>query len=219
MPSIQETAYPRLKSNPTPKELDKLFSPTSEEMIWAKERARYSFSQLGLLIMLKTFQCLNYFVPISDVPQVIIKHIAKVSGHELPDLEKWESYHRTGTGKRQISMIREYRKVEVFDEKARQVMMTAMENSVLEKDEKSDIINVAIDELVKHSYELPSFSTLVKAVDHIHAMAYRTLYKFVSDALSNKEKEKLDALFNSKEGLTYTDWNMIKQDPGRPRRR
>lgn len=27
MPSLQETAYPRLKSNPTLKELDKLFSP------------------------------------------------------------------------------------------------------------------------------------------------------------------------------------------------
>lgn len=33
MPSMQETAYPRLKSNPTSKELDKLFSPTPEEMI------------------------------------------------------------------------------------------------------------------------------------------------------------------------------------------
>ncbi|MCS0824829.1 Tn3 family transposase [Cytobacillus firmus] len=216
MPSIQETAYPRLKSSPTPKELDKLFSPTPEEITWAKTKARHSFSQLGLMIMLKTFQCLNYFVPISDVPQVIIKHIAKVSNCDLPNLETWVSYHRSGTGIRQIAMIREYRKVKVFDEQARQVMMTAMENSVLEKDAKSDIINVAIDELVKHSYELPSFSTLVKAVDHIHAVAYRTLYKFVSDTLSNKEKESLDALFQSKEGSTYTDWNMIKQDPGRP---
>lgn len=216
MPSIQETAYPRLKSSPTPKDLDKLFSPTSEEITWVKTRARHSFSQLGLIIMLKTFQCLNYFVPISDVPQVIIKHIAKVSILDLPDLETWESYHRSGTGIRQIAMIREYRKVKVFDEQARQVMMTAMENSVLEKDAKSDIINVAIDELVKNSYELPSFSTLVKAVDHIHAVAYRTLYKLVSDALSNKEKEILDALFQSKEESTYTDWNMIKQDPGRP---
>ncbi|MED0673703.1 Tn3 family transposase [Aneurinibacillus aneurinilyticus] len=216
MPSIQETAYPRLKSSPTPKDLDKLFSPAPEEITWAKTKARNSFSQLGLMIMLKTFQCLNYFVPISDVPQVIIKHIAKVSNLDLPDLETLKSYHRSGTGIRQIAMIREYRKVKVFDEQARQVMITAMENSVSEKDAKSDIINVAIDELVKHSYELPAFSTLVKAVDHIHAVAYRTLYQIVSDSLSNKEKERLDALFQSKEGSTYSDWNMIKQDPGRP---
>ncbi|MMZ58463.1 hypothetical protein D1872_204470 [compost metagenome] len=60
MPSIQETAYPRLKSSPTIKDLDKLFSPTSEEITWAKTKARSSFSQLGLMIMLKTFQCLLF---------------------------------------------------------------------------------------------------------------------------------------------------------------
>lgn len=114
MPSIQETAYPRLKSNPTSKDLDKLFSPTPEEVTWAKEKARNSFSQLGLLIMLKTFQCLNYFVPITQVPQVIIKHIAKEVDLDVPDPEKWDTYHRTGTGKRQIAMIREYRKAKVF---------------------------------------------------------------------------------------------------------
>lgn len=166
--------------------------------------------------MLKTFQCLNYFVPISDVTQVIIKHIAKVSDHELPDLEKWESYHRSGTGIRQIAMIREYRMVKVFDEQARQVMLAAMENAVVEKDAKSDIINIAMDELVKHSYELPAFSTLVKAAEHVHASAYRALYQYVSDSLNHVEKEKLDALFQNKEGSTYSDWHMIKQDPGRP---
>ncbi|WP_153945091.1 DUF4158 domain-containing protein, partial [Acinetobacter baumannii] len=91
-------------------------------------------------------------------PKAIIKHIAKVSGHEFPDLEKWDSYHRTGTGKRQISMIREYRKVKIFDNRARQVMLVAMENAVLEKDAKSDIMNIAMDELVKNCYELPAFS-------------------------------------------------------------
>ncbi|MXQ52528.1 Tn3 family transposase [Shimazuella alba] len=216
MPSIQETAYPRLKSNPTLKELDKLFSSTPEELIWSKGKTRNSFSQLGLLIMLKTFQCLNYFVPITDVPNVIIKHIGQGSGFDLPDQKKWESYHRSGTGIPQIAMIREYHKVKAFDNQARQVMFAAMENSVLEKDEKSDIINVAIDELVKHSYELPAFSTLVKAVDHVHAVAYRALYRYISDSLSNEEKEKLDALFQSKEASTYSDWHMIKQDPGRP---
>lgn len=166
--------------------------------------------------MMKTFQCLNYFVPISDVPQVIIKHIAKVSEQELPDIEKWDSYHRTGTGKRQISMIREYRKVKMFDNRARQMMLVAMENAAIEKDAKSDIMNIAMDELVKHSYELPAFSTLVKAADHVHAAAYRALYQFVSNSLNHVEKEKLDALFQNREGSTYSVWHMLKQDPSRP---
>ncbi|MCH5585551.1 DUF4158 domain-containing protein [Shimazuella sp. AN120528] len=53
-------------------------------MTWVKEKARNPFSQLGFLILLKTFQCLNHFVPISDVPKVILKHIAKEASLDLP---------------------------------------------------------------------------------------------------------------------------------------
>lgn len=216
MLTIQETAYSRLKSNPTPKELDKLFSPSLKELNWTKAHSRNPSSQLNFLILLKTFQCLNYFVPITDVPLVIIKHIARTSNITLSGNEKWDSYHRTGTGKRQITMIRNYRKAKVFDNQTRQIMLTAMENAVLEKDAKSDIVNITIDELVKHSYELPAFQTLVKSVDHIYSVAYRTLYKRVVDSLSNEEKEKTDTLFQQIDGATYSDWYAIKRDPGRP---
>ncbi|MGG0446814.1 Tn3 family transposase [Bacillus mycoides] len=216
MLTVQETAYPRLKSNPTLKELDKLFTPTLKELDWTATHSRNSFSHLNFLIMLKTFQCLNYFVPITEVPLVIIKHIAKTANITLTGDEKWDSYHRTGTGKRQITMIRNYRKVKIFDNQARQIMTQAMESAVLEKDAKSDIVNVAIDELVKHSYELPAFQTLVKSVNHIHSIAYRSLYKQVTDSLDKEEKEKIDALFQQVDGATYSDWYAIKRDPGRP---
>ncbi|HHL0974690.1 TPA: DUF4158 domain-containing protein, partial [Bacillus cereus] len=216
MLTVQETAYPRLKSNPTPKELDKLFAPTLKELDWTATHSRNSFSHLNFLIMLKTFQCLNYFVPITEVPLVIIKHIAKTANITLTGDEKWDFYHRTGTGKRQITMIRNDRKVKIFDNQARQIMTQAMESAVLEKDAKSDIVNVAIDELVKHSYELPAFQTLIKSVNHIHSIAYRSLYKQVTDSLDNEEKEKIDALFQQVDGATYSDWYGIKKDPGRP---
>ncbi|WP_257475465.1 DUF4158 domain-containing protein [Bacillus sp. FDAARGOS_1420] len=216
MLTVQETAYPRLKSNPTPKELDKLFAPTLKELDWTATHSRNSFSHLNFLIMLKTFQCLNYFVPIAEVPLVIIKHIAKTANITLTGDEKWDSYHRTGTGKRQITMIRNDKKVKIFNNQARQIMTRAMESAVLEKDAKSDIVNVAIDELVKHSYELPAFQTLVKSVNHIHSIAYRSLYKQVTNSLDNEEKEKIDALFQQVDGATYSDWYGIKKDPGRP---
>ncbi|EOP80828.1 hypothetical protein IGM_05798 [Bacillus cereus HuB4-4] len=217
MLTVQETAYPRLKSNFTTKELDKLFSPTLKELHWTRTHSRNPFSHLNFLILLKTFQCLNYFIPITDVPLVIIKHIARTSNIALSGNEKWNSYHRKGTGKRQITMIRNYRKAKVFDNQARQIMLKAIENAVLEKDAKSDLVNIAIDELIKHSYELPAFQTLVKSVDHIHSMVYRNLYKRVAYSLSNEEKEKIDTLFQQIDGATYSDWYAIKQDPGRPR--
>ncbi|UOB98625.1 hypothetical protein BTI679_60250 (plasmid) [Bacillus wiedmannii] len=216
MVSMQETAYPRLKNCPNYKELEKLFSPTSSEISWAKQKARTPFSQLGLLTMLKTFQCLNYFLPIRETSSVIIEHIARKAKLDLPDPKEWYSYHRSGTGIRQIAMIREYRQAKIFNNQAHQIMLNVMKESVLEKDEKSDIINIAIDELIKNCFELPAFSTLTKAADHVHAEAYRTLYQNISDALTIEEKQKIDQLFQSMEGSTYSDWNVVKQDPGRP---
>lgn len=216
MVSMQETAYPRLKNCPNYKELEKLFSPTSSEISWAKQKARNPFSQLGLLTMLKTFQCLNYFLPIRDTSSVIIEHIARKTKLDSPDQAEWDSYHRSGTGIRQIAMIREYRQAKIFNNQAHQIMLNIMKESILEKDEKSDIINIAIDELIKNSYELPAFSTLTKAADHVHAEAYRTLYQNISGALTIEEKQKIDQLFQGIEESTYSDWNVVKQDPGRP---
>lgn len=62
MLTVQETTYPRLKSNFITKELDKLFSPTLKELHWTRTHSRNPFSHL------------NYFMPITDVPLVIIKH-------------------------------------------------------------------------------------------------------------------------------------------------
>ncbi|MEW9033151.1 MAG: DUF4158 domain-containing protein, partial [Planifilum fimeticola] len=165
MPSIQETAYPRLKSNLTEQELNKAYTPTAEELSWAKQKARDLKSQLGLLILLKTFQRLNYFLPITEVPAV---------------------------------------------------MTDAMTTAVVEKDELVDLINIAIEELVRQRYELPVFNTLKTTAEKVQVASYRELYERVFEALSEKERADLDALFEVRLGTTYSDWHQLKQDPGRP---
>jgi hypothetical protein len=40
MPSASDTAYPRLKFNPSTKELNELYSPTVYGLAFARERAR-----------------------------------------------------------------------------------------------------------------------------------------------------------------------------------
>ena len=48
MPSASDTAYPRLKINPTAKELNELYSPTVSELAFAQERARQPMQRAGL---------------------------------------------------------------------------------------------------------------------------------------------------------------------------
>ena len=62
MPSASDTAYPRLKANPSQKDLDEIYTPTDYELIFATERTKHPAWRVGLLLMLKTFQRLGYFV-------------------------------------------------------------------------------------------------------------------------------------------------------------
>jgi hypothetical protein len=86
VPTIHETAYPRLRGNPSPRELVDVYSPTKDEMGMADRVARSLTSRLGFLILLKTFQRLGYFVLIRDVPATIVDHIARDQGFlQAPD--------------------------------------------------------------------------------------------------------------------------------------
>ena len=66
MPSISETAYPRLKGNLSSQELSEVYTPTPEELEFAEVNTRSRVAQVGLLIVLKTFQRLGYSVPFSN---------------------------------------------------------------------------------------------------------------------------------------------------------
>jgi len=60
--SIQDTAYPRLKSNITDLELATIYTPTDDELALAEQMTKGSAAKLGFLIVLKTFQRLGYAV-------------------------------------------------------------------------------------------------------------------------------------------------------------
>ena len=74
MPSVSDTAYPRLKINPSAKELNELYTPTVYELAFARERARQPLQRAGLLLLLKTFQRLGYFAACAEILGPIVRH-------------------------------------------------------------------------------------------------------------------------------------------------
>ncbi|WP_219660173.1 hypothetical protein [Brevibacillus formosus] len=65
MASIERTAYPRFKRNPTSKELHEVYTPTSEEMQFAHSVARGSAPVMSLLVMMKRqISFLNHYIDI-----------------------------------------------------------------------------------------------------------------------------------------------------------
>jgi len=80
-----------------------------------------------------------------------------------------------------------------------------------------DLINVALEELVRERFELPGFSTLERTARDIRAANNEKLYQSVSDALVGAEQMQLSELFYCPAGEVTTPWNEVKQEPGSPK--
>ena len=216
LPSVRETAYPRLKSSYSQKELNEIYTPTPEELIWAEQNTRGDVAHLGLLVLLKISQRLGYFVPLTEIPEVIMDHIAQCAGIPLRSSDGWNKYHASGTHKRHRALIRDYLGIRFFDREARQIMVNAMAEVALVKDEPADLVNVAMEKLIQQNVELPAFNTLAEAARHIYAQSYRELYHNISQSLDTDAIKAVDDLFQTTAQSPYTSWHRIKQDAGNP---
>jgi len=61
-------------------ELYEILTPTSEGLAFAAEQTRSPTVRMGLLVSLKTFQRLGYFVSLATVPRRIVAHITVSAG-------------------------------------------------------------------------------------------------------------------------------------------
>lgn len=178
MPSIQDTAYPRLKSNPTAKDLITLYTPTIDELELANRVTFKPVTCLNFLVLLKTFQRLGYGVALATVPASIIRHIvmsAKLSTSQR-DLGHYDA---SATRRRHLTIIREYLQIFPFNQTAHQAMVQALEMAILTKHDLVDLINITLEELARQRFELPGFSTLERTARSIRKQKTDQLYQRV----------------------------------------
>ncbi|QWH75465.1 Tn3 family transposase (plasmid) [Bacillus mycoides] len=216
MPSIEDTAYPRLKSNPSQKELQELYSPTIEEVHWMKPHVKGDVAKLGLFVLLKTFQRLGYFLPVTEIPEDIVIHIAQKMNLTLVSQNDLQKYHNPGTQKRHHALIREYKNIHFFNDQARKIMTDTMNQVSSTKDDSADFINAAIDELIRQRFELPTFSTLNETAKRLRSQSYHVVYDQVYQSINENDKNKIDSLFQTNDGTVYTPWHHLKQDAKSP---
>ncbi len=215
MPSLTDTAYPRLKSNPSPEALKTLYTPTQEERMLAQRVTRGEVSRLGFIVLLKTFQTVGYPVQLSQVPDRIIMHIAQAL--ELSQSsDALASYDASGSRRRHLRIIRDYLQIKPFTDAARQVMTGAMEEAVKTQHDLVDLINITLEELVRQRYELPGFTVMVRHARDIRAASNEALFKTVFQSLESEQRMQLSELFYLQKEQFTTTWNEVKQEPGQP---
>jgi TnpA family transposase len=214
VPSIHETAYPRLKSSITPKELERYYTPNQEELALALSSASGTTGRLSFLVLLKTFQRLGYFVKLSDVPERVVAHVA--GALKLRKTPCVTDYDESGTRRRHVAAIRDFLQVRAFDELAKKALLDATREASLTKEDLADIINVGIEELLRLRFELPAFSTIHRTAQYAKNQINKQIYGQVTAELGSRGRELIDALLKVHPGKTRSEWENLKSEPGKP---
>src|SRR3546814_16059045 len=94
MTTLHETAYPRLKPDPTAKELQEIYTPTEAERLCVAAIATGPATRLALLLHLTLFQRLGYFTPLAEVPERIVQQLARPGGMRRVPTDRLASLDR-----------------------------------------------------------------------------------------------------------------------------
>ena len=158
------------------RELHESFTPGLEEIVWAREQTRSPQGLLTLLVLLKSFQRLGCFPDLFEVPVCVVDHVRGTLG--LP-----ATTELAGVPDRTLERYRDWvrRRVGVAHDPAaaRKLAEQVIEAAAQVKDNPADLINVALEELVRARLELPGYSTLDELAATIRTRVNEGFYDLV----------------------------------------
>lgn len=209
MASIERTAYPRFPRLLTPQDLRRLFTPAPEEIGWVEAAARGD-RRLPLMVQLKCFQYLHYFIAIEHISPEVVEHISASMGLP-PQLEiTYPDAHRSLY--RHHEAVRKHLGVKPFTgPRARADAQRIAREVGRVVNTRIDVINILVAELVRLGYELPTYSALLKMAEREHEASEQALYQQVEDRLSNDQRRWLDELLIGDLPARQTRYNDLKR--------
>ena len=217
MSSIEETAYPRLLEDVALPELEQLYTPTAKERAFVNETYRRPMPRACLSLHLKLIQRRGYSVPLATVPLAITAHVCKKLRVKRPSKEALARYDGTAEFSRHRQHVLKVLGLSDPDASAMRWLAQRAEAGAGTKQELPDIINVLLEELVKHRYVLPGFTTLLRLARSARDKVNTAIYDRTMCVLDDATCQRLDALLEISHGKT--DWDRLKREPKQPTRR
>ena len=159
----------------------------------------------------RAYSAWGYLPRLQDVPFAVVAHIR--SCLRLPPNTALDVGARTLY--RHHNAIRDFLQVRPWGPDARHVAISAVHAAAAVQDHPADLINVAIEELVRQRYELPAFSTLDRLVQRVRTLVHARLFRRVLGRLSNDDQQLLDGLLHA-EPPQRSMFDALKQAPPRP---
>jgi hypothetical protein len=96
--------------------------------------------------------------------------------------------------RRHMLLIRDYVGVKAWGEETQQSMESASQDAARTLEDLADIINVALEQFVRHRFELLPFSVLHRAAQHARAVVNREYHSLVCDRLDAAARQRLDLM-------------------------
>jgi hypothetical protein len=208
MTAIHETAYPRIRSNLSDHELETLYTPTPDDLVFLHRTTKSTVAVFGGLVLLKTFQRLGYFPPIDTLPPRLIQHLATTIGVLMPDV-LLQQYDQRRLREWQGPLIRNHLGITAFQDGGRHVLVGAVLEAAQSKDILADMINVGIEALVQARYELPAFSTLRRAAQKARAQVNYRYYNHVYKLLNDGQRTVIAHLLTREDSETISPWQRL----------
>jgi hypothetical protein len=209
MISPSDTAYRVLPTSPSARELMVAYTPGLFELKFAEERTRRAAPRVGLLVLLKTFQRLGYFMKLVDVPDSVVRQVAQAAGYDVVP-QGLDDYDRGTLRVRHMALVRSWMEVSAFDREALRIIVKACVEASRVREDLADIINIAIEELPRKRFELPGFTTLFRAARTARATVNRSFYDRINQALDPPTKTRIDSLFDKEGEARQTLWDRVK---------
>ena len=213
MIAIHETAYPRIRSGISEKELVEIYTPKKDELEFIDKYSKTVSTKLGLIVLLKLFQRLGYFPEFKNIPFQIIEYIGVVSGFNNIK-GNIKIYSKMKSRKIHMSIIRNYLNVKAYRNGGKNFMIEAMIRASKVKDIISDIINSSIEEMILNCYELPAFNTFLRMAYDIRSSVNKTFYQNIYKQINETQKKSIIDLLKIEENSTTSLWDKLKKDPG-----
>lgn len=212
MTTIDRTAYPRFKRVLSERDLKEVYTLSEDERAFIEVSASTEQTRLNLALLLKSCQRLGYLPNLNTIPKRIVIHILRQLGISTTLTPHYE-WQRTLY--RHHALIRDYLDVQSYGQSGEIIAETAMRKAVQSMMYTADLINVAIEELVRQSYLLPAFSTLNRLAIRIRSQTHRDYFQNVTQHLTVENQVLLDQLLVVSEDEPYTSFTSLKRITGR----
>lgn len=215
MLSKSDTAYPHFKNIISQNDLEQLYTPTTEEIAFCRGKTRNKENLLGLVVLLKTFQRLGYFVNYLEMPKPILAYVASRLKLTSP-IRSIKKYEKSSTRQKHLNLIRDYLNVKPFVDGGLSSLTTGLRLAATTREDIADIINMGIEILVRDRFELPSFNTILREARAQRTSVNIEIFIAIHDRLGVNERKFLDSLFIVSKQTRISPWYELKADSPKP---